>query len=169
VNVSKAQISGSNLAAAVVNALASSRLPPERLELEITESVFLSGDEKQMDSLDRLRSLGVRLVLEDFGMGYSSFRQLSPPRFQSIKINKSFVHALSSGDKQARAIVQAIIALGHGMQVAVTAEGVETKGQAELMTELGCNFLQGFYFGRPAALTALPQLDYSRVSERKRA
>jgi diguanylate cyclase (GGDEF)-like protein len=149
VNVSAAQLAGSGLAATVVQALASSGLSPDRLELEITESLFLGNDAATLDSLERLRMLGVRLVLDDFGTGYSSFGYLARARFHKIKIDKSFVHAVSEGSRQASAIVEAITALAHGLGLVITAEGVETAEQATLMRLIGCDLLQGYYFGRP--------------------
>jgi diguanylate cyclase (GGDEF)-like protein len=169
VNVSAAQIDGSSLAAAVVNALASSGLAPARLELEITESVFLGDDPTTVEALDRLRSLGVQLVLDDFGTGYSSFGRLAPARFNKVKIDKQFVHGVSNGSLQARAIVEAIVALGHGLGLAVTAEGIETPAQAAMMRAAGCDLLQGFYFGRPIEAAALHFPAIRAPAERKRA
>jgi EAL domain-containing protein (putative c-di-GMP-specific phosphodiesterase class I) len=150
VNVSAAQLAGCGLASAVVGALASSGLSPERLELEITESIFMADDVATLDSLDRLRKLGVQLVLDDFGTGYSSFGYLARARFHKIKIDKSFVHAVAEGSRQACAIVEAIVALAHGLSLKITAEGVESAEQARVMQALGCDLLQGFHFGRPA-------------------
>jgi EAL domain-containing protein (putative c-di-GMP-specific phosphodiesterase class I) len=150
VNVSAAQLAGCGLASAVVGALASSGLSPKRLELEITESIFMADDVATLDSLDRLRKLGVQLVLDDFGTGYSSFGYLARARFNKIKIDKSFVHAVAEGSRQACAIVEAIVALAHGLSLKITAEGVESAEQAGVMQALGCDLLQGFHFGRPA-------------------
>jgi EAL domain-containing protein (putative c-di-GMP-specific phosphodiesterase class I) len=150
VNVSAAQLAGCGLASAVVGALASSGLSPKRLELEITESIFMADDVATLDSLDRLRKLGVQLVLDDFGTGYSSFGYLARARFNKIKIDKSFVHAVAEGSRQACAIVEAIVALAHGLSLKITAEGVESAEQARVMQALGCDLLQGFHFGRPA-------------------
>jgi diguanylate cyclase (GGDEF)-like protein len=169
VNVSAAQVGGSNLAAAVVHALASSGLAPSRLELEITESIFLGDDPATLDSLDGLRALGVQLVIDDFGTGYSSFGRLSPARFHKVKIDKQFVRGVSSGSLQARAVVEAMVVLGHGLDLAVTAEGIETPGQAEMMRAAGCDLLQGFYFGRPVKASALEFQPIEVPLKRKRA
>jgi diguanylate cyclase (GGDEF)-like protein len=168
VNVSAAQLAGSGLAATVVQALASSGLSPERLELEITESLFLGNDAATLDSLERLRMLGVRLVLDDFGTGYSSFGYLARARFHKIKIDKSFVHAVSEGSRQASAIVEAITALAHGLGLVITAEGVESAEQATLMRLMGCDLLQGYYFGRPELSRPRLALEPSEL-RRKRA
>jgi diguanylate cyclase (GGDEF)-like protein len=166
VNVSAAQLAGSGLAAAVVHALATSGLSPERLELEITESLLLGNDAATLDSLERLRMLGVQLVLDDFGTGYSSFGYLARARFKKIKIDRSFVHAVAEGSRQACAIVESIIALAHGLGLDITAEGVETEDQATLMRLMGCDLLQGYYFGRPEAARALQP---APIVERRRA
>ena len=149
VNVSAAQLTGAGLAKTVLGALAATRLEPSRLELEVTESVFLGDDAATLASLERLRALGVRLVLDDFGKGYSSFGYLSRAHFSKIKIDQSFVRGAAEGARDCVAIVHAILALARGLGVETTAEGVETEAQAEVMRQLGCTQLQGFHFGRP--------------------
>ena len=149
VNISAVQLSGPGLAQTVLSALASSGLDAARLELEVTESVFLGDDIATLASLERLRALGVGMVLDDFGKGYSSFGYLSRSRFSKIKIDQSFVRAAARGERESLAIVDAILALARGLGVATTAEGVETAAQAEVMRGLGCDQLQGFHFGRP--------------------
>ncbi|MGI8931095.1 MAG: putative bifunctional diguanylate cyclase/phosphodiesterase, partial [Sphingomicrobium sp.] len=151
VNISAAQLTGAGLAKTVLGALATSRLEPGRLELEVTESVFLGDDPATLASLERLRALGVRLVLDDFGKGYSSFGYLSRARFSKIKIDQSFVRGAADGARDCIAIVHAILALARGLGVETTAEGVESEAQAEVMRSLGCTQLQGFHFGRPVA------------------
>ncbi|WP_343348018.1 EAL domain-containing protein [Sphingomicrobium sp. XHP0239] len=152
VNISAAQLTGASLAKTVVNALALSGLHPHRLELEVTETVFLGDDPDTLASIERLRGLGVRMVLDDFGKGYSSFGYLSRAHFSKIKIDQSFVRAAAAGDQQCVAIVHAILALAHGLGIETTAEGVETQAQADIMRELGVGSLQGFLFGRPEML-----------------
>jgi len=139
----------------VLGALAKSGLEPPRLELEVTESVFLGDDAVTLASLERLRALGVRMVLDDFGKGYSSFGYLSRAKFSKIKIDQSFVRAAATGERESAAIVHAILALARGLGVATTAEGVETAAQAEVMRSFGCDQLQGFHFGRPVAASDL--------------
>nr|WP_283938270.1 EAL domain-containing protein [Sphingomonas brevis] len=155
VNISAAQLTGAGLAKTVLGALAASRLEPSRLELEVTESVFLGDDAATLASLERLRSLGVRLVLDDFGKGYSSFGYLSRAHFSKIKIDQAFVRGAADGAQDCVAIVHAILALSRGLGVETTAEGVETEGQAEIMRQLGCTQLQGFHFGRPVPASEL--------------
>jgi diguanylate cyclase (GGDEF)-like protein len=156
VNISAAQLTGAGLAKTVLGALASTRLEPSRLELEVTESVFLGDDAATLASLERLRALGVRLVLDDFGKGYSSFGYLSRAHFAKIKIDQSFVRGAAEGAKDCVAIVHAILALARGLGVETTAEGVETETQANVMRQLGCTQLQGFHFGRPVRADELP-------------
>jgi diguanylate cyclase (GGDEF)-like protein len=156
VNISAAQLTGAGLAKTVLGALASTRLLPSRLELEVTESVFLGDDAATLASLERLRALGVRLVLDDFGKGYSSFGYLSRAHFAKIKIDQSFVRGAAEGAQDCVAIVNAILALARGLGVETTAEGVETERQAEVMRQLGCTQLQGFHFGRPVRAEELP-------------
>ena len=156
VNISAAQLTGAGLAETVLGALGSTRLLPSRLELEVTESVFLGDDAATLASLERLRALGVRLVLDDFGKGYSSFGYLSRAHFAKIKIDQSFVRGAAEGAKDCVAIVHAILALARGLGVETTAEGVETEAQADVMRQLGCTQLQGFHFGRPVRAEELP-------------
>ncbi len=165
VNISAAQLTGAGLAKTVLGALAATRLEPSRLELEVTESVFLGDDAATLASLERLRALGVRLVLDDFGKGYSSFGYLSRAKFSKIKIDQSFVRGAAEGAKDCVAIVHAILALARGLGVETTAEGVETEAQAEVMRRLGCTQLQGFHFGRPVPAS---QLDEAPHQSRRR-
>ena len=165
VNISAAQLTGAGLAKTVLGALAATRLDPSRLELEVTESVFLGDDAATLASLERLRALGVRLVLDDFGKGYSSFGYLSRAQFAKIKIDQTFVRGAAEGAKDCAAIVDAILALARGLGVETTAEGVETAEQASVMRRLGCSQLQGFYFGRPVPA---PMLDGRGEEGRRR-
>ncbi|HVI06001.1 MAG TPA: EAL domain-containing protein, partial [Sphingomicrobium sp.] len=154
VNVSAAQLTGPGLAETVVGALAATGLAPDRLELEVTESVFLGDDAATLESIERLRALGVRLVLDDFGKGYSSFGYLARAQFAKIKIDQTFVRGAAQGSRESVAIVHAILALARGLGVETTAEGVETAPQAEAMRDLGCTQLQGYYFGHPGPVDA---------------
>jgi diguanylate cyclase (GGDEF)-like protein/PAS domain S-box-containing protein len=167
VNISAAQLTGAGLAKTVLGALAATRLEPSRLELEVTESVFLGDDAATLASLERLRALGVRLVLDDFGKGYSSFGYLSRAHFSKIKIDQSFVRGAAEGARECVAIVNAILALARGLGVETTAEGVETEAQAEVMRQLGCSQLQGFHFGRPVLAGELAET--LRGARRRRA
>jgi diguanylate cyclase (GGDEF)-like protein len=157
VNISAAQLSGSGIAETVLGALATTGLAPGRLELEVTESIFIGDDVTTLAALERLRGIGVRLVLDDFGKGYSSFGYLSRARFSKIKIDRSFVAGAAEGERDCSAIVRAILALARGLSVETTAEGVETEREAAVMRALGCDQLQGFLFGRPVPAVELPE------------
>ncbi|WP_051676809.1 putative bifunctional diguanylate cyclase/phosphodiesterase [Sphingomonas astaxanthinifaciens] len=151
VNVSSAQLAaGPVLVGHVIQALGSSGLPAERLELEVTESIFLADDSTTRATLEQLRAIGVRLVLDDFGMGYSNFVCLANGEFSKVKIDRSFTAAAAlPGHPAERAIVESILTLARGLRLEVTAEGIETVEQAAQMTAMGCGQLQGYLFGRP--------------------
>jgi EAL domain-containing protein (putative c-di-GMP-specific phosphodiesterase class I) len=149
VNVSPEQLHNPSFVTVVAQALANSGLPPERLELEVTESVFMREGTGAIQVLERILDLGVRLSLDDFGTGYSSLGYLSRTRFSSIKIDRSFVQGASKGEKEAIAIIRAVVALAQSLGMATTAEGVETESEHMMVQDLGCTKVQGYYFGRP--------------------
>jgi len=151
VNLSPIQLINPNLVGVVVNALATSGLAPERLELEITEAVLLQNTAVTLTTLHQLRQLGVRIALDDFGTGYSSLSYLRRFPFDKIKIDRSFIGDLS-GNEDSLAIVRAITHLASNLHMTTTAEGVETRAQLETVTALGCTEMQGFLFSaaRPA-------------------
>ncbi|WP_181706151.1 bifunctional diguanylate cyclase/phosphodiesterase [Chthonobacter rhizosphaerae] len=154
VNLSPAQFLGDDIASTVRRALALSGLPPERLELEITESVLLRDSEATVKVLDAFDALGISIAMDDFGTGYSSLGYLRRFPFDTIKIDQSFVRDLAvSAD--CRAIVTAIVGLGFSLGIATTAEGVETEEQLTLLKALGCTMAQGYAIGRPRALAAV--------------
>ena len=155
VNISAAQLTGSGIAETVLGALAATGLSPGRLELEVTESIFIGDDVATLAALERLRAIGVRLVLDDFGKGYSSFGYLSRAQFSKIKIDRSFVAGAAEGERDCSAIVRAILALARGLSVETTAEGVENEREAAVMRALGCDQLQGYLFGRPVPVEEL--------------
>ncbi len=148
VNVSISQVRGGVLPALIARILAETGLPPGRLELEMTESLLMEDAERVRTSLSELRAMGVCLALDDFGTGYSSPSYLLAFPFDEIKIDRSFVARLAD-DKAAVAIVQAIIAMARGLDLRVTAEGVETHEQLRILRRLGCGAVQGFLLGRP--------------------
>src|SRR3984885_1027926 len=148
VNLSPVQFRNSNLVQSVISALAASGLAPERLELEITESVLLQDSEATLAALHKLRSFGGKLSLEDFGTGYSSLSYLRSFPFDKIKIDRSFVHELATRD-DSMAIVRAVTGLGKSLGISIVAEGVETNEQLGLLRTEGCTEVQGFLFSRP--------------------
>jgi diguanylate cyclase (GGDEF)-like protein/PAS domain S-box-containing protein len=148
VNLSPAQFRRGDLVGSVRGALAASGLRPERLELEITESVLLEDDRATLETLRRLRALGVRIAMDDFGTGYSSLGYLQRFPFDKIKIDRSFVREMAQ-DANCMAIVRAVVSLGATLGATITAEGVETPEQLALLREVGCEEAQGFLLGRP--------------------
>ena len=149
VNVSPEQLNNPNFVSIVASALANSGLAPDRLELEVTESVFMREGTGATKVLERILDLGVKLSLDDFGTGYSSLGYLSRTRFSSIKIDRSFVQGASKKVPEAIAIIRAVVALAQSLGMATTAEGVETEDEHRMVYELGCTKVQGYYFGRP--------------------
>jgi diguanylate cyclase (GGDEF)-like protein/PAS domain S-box-containing protein len=152
VNLSPMQFRSRNLVQVVVSALAHSGLSPTRLELEITESVFLAETEANLAILHQLRELGVSISMDDFGTGYSSLSYLRSFPFDKIKIDRSFVKDLADRS-DCVAIVRAISGLGRSLNITTTAEGVETMDQLDWLRAEGCNEVQGFLFSaaKPAA------------------
>jgi diguanylate cyclase (GGDEF)-like protein/PAS domain S-box-containing protein len=152
VNLSPLQFRAGNLLSVVMEALKQSGLPARRLELEITETLLLEKSSQVQATLHALRALGVRISMDDFGTGYSSLSYLRSFPFDKIKIDQSFVRGLGANN-DAQAIVRAIISLGAGLGVTITAEGVETEGELNCLRSEGCHEAQGFLFShaRPNA------------------
>ena len=152
VNLSPVQFRSRNLVQVVISALANSGLSPRRLELEITESLFLAETEANLATLHQLRELGVSISMDDFGTGYSSLSYLRSFPFDKIKIDRSFVKDLAQRS-DCVAIVRAISGLGRSLNITTTAEGVETMDQLDWLRAEGCNEVQGFLFSaaKPAA------------------
>ena len=148
VNVSPKQFSCPTLVTTILQALSSSGLEPSRLELEITESVFIANVEKTLATLHTLRNLGVRIALDDFGTGYSSLSYLRSFPFDKVKIDRSFVKDLTGGGN-AHAVIRAITTLADALGMDTLAEGVEAQEQLDVLRREGCRNLQGFFFSRP--------------------
>ena len=155
VNLSPMQFKDANLLQAVLRALEISRLPPRRLELEITESVLLHHSDVTLALLRDLRGRGVRIAMDDFGTGYSSLSYLSSFPFDKIKIDQSFVRDLTTSESSV-AIVRAVTGLSGSLGVTTTAEGVETDQQFKLLVAEGCTEVQGYLFGRPTPASQVP-------------
>ena len=137
VNLSPAQFRSPGLVQVVVGALAASGLPPERLELEITETILLQDNETTLNTLYQLRELGVMIAMDDFGTGYSSLSYLQSFPFDRIKIDRSFVKDIGEGVGSIN-IVRAVVAMAKGLGMATTAEGVETQEQRDSVQSEGC-------------------------------
>ena len=148
VNLSPVQFRQAGLAQAVACTLARTGLAPERLEIEVTESVLIDDRARAVSILSALRAQGVRVSLDDFGTGYSSLSYLRTFAFDKLKIDSSFVQDLGR-DEESALIVRAIIGLGHNLALSIVAEGVETQVQLDMLRAQGCDQVQGYLLGRP--------------------
>ncbi len=146
-----------DLASLVHLILLETGLPPGRLELEITEGVLFDDPTRTLSVLRRLKSLGVKIAMDDFGTGYASMSSLQSFPFDKIKIDRSFISRVET-NIQSAAIVRSIIGLGEALEVPVIAEGVETEGEHSFLWQAGCTEMQGFLIGHP-----LPISDYSII------
>jgi EAL domain-containing protein (putative c-di-GMP-specific phosphodiesterase class I) len=154
VNLSPIQLAQPDLLEIVLCALAETSLPPERLELEITETALFKNDVDCVKLVHQLKRLGVSIALDDFGTGFSSLSYLTMISFDKIKIDRSFTSNMTERADCA-AIVAAVLALGHSLKTETVAEGVETEQQFELLRAAGVNLVQGYLFGRPRPLSEL--------------
>jgi diguanylate cyclase (GGDEF)-like protein len=157
VNLSPTQLASKGLLPAVLGALASSRLAPHRLELEITEAVLMQNSETTLRTLHQLRALGIRISMDDFGTGYSSLSYLRSFPFDKIKIDRCFIKGLGDSS-EADAIVHAVAGLAESLGMTTTAEGVETRQQLNLVRDLGCTDVQGFYYSPPVPVRELTEI-----------
>jgi predicted signal transduction protein with EAL and GGDEF domain len=154
VNLSPLQFGKGDLKEIVLGALIVSGFPPHRLDLEVTESVLLEGNEKNLEILRSLKDIGVQIALDDFGTGYSSLTYLSMFPFNKVKIDRSFVSGMVDRPDCA-AIVCSIINLGHNLNMTTVAEGVETDEQLIMLRVAGCFEAQGYLFSRPGPMSEL--------------
>jgi diguanylate cyclase (GGDEF)-like protein len=148
VNLSPTQLNNSLLFPTVLNALTAAQLPPQRLELEITEAVLMQNTEANLRTLHGLRALGIRISMDDFGTGYSSLSYLRSFPFDKIKIDRCFITGLGD-DNESAAIVQAVAGLAQQLSMTTTAEGVETRTQLDRVRALGCTDVQGHFYSPP--------------------
>jgi len=155
VNLSPAQFTHGDLVGLVHSILLETGLAPDRLELEITEGVLIEDFDRGLALLRRLKTLGVRISMDDFGSGYSSLSYLQAFPFDKIKIDRAFVINLGR-NPQSAAIVRAVIDLGHALEMSIVAEGVETQDQLRFLADEGCDAVQGYFIGKP-----LPILQYA--------
>ena len=151
INVSAIQFSTSDLSASVERALAVSGLAASRLEIELTESVFLGDQQAVLEVFARLKKIGVRLVLDDFGTGYSSLSYLRNAPFDKIKIDRSFVRGAAEKGNNNPAIIKAIVSLAEALAMETVAEGVETMDELELVAGLGTSHIQGYIYSKPTS------------------
>ena len=157
VNLSPVQFRHGDIVAVVEAALKVSGLDPGRLELEVTESLWLQDTVAVIEQLTQLRAIGISFALDDFGTGYSSLTYLWKFPFDTVKIDRSFVTEMEV-DPKAGAIVNTIVALGKTLDLTITAEGVETSAQAQALREAGCDQAQGYLFGRPLSASSAREL-----------
>jgi EAL domain-containing protein (putative c-di-GMP-specific phosphodiesterase class I) len=163
VNMSLARADVDRLVRNIERALADARIPASLLEIEFTESQMLGQNVRARQLVDRIRALGVRLSVDDFGTGYSSLSYLTDFRFDTIKIDRGFVHGLPD-ENEGRAVIQAILGIAQSLECDVVAEGVETEAQAAALSHMGCRHMQGFLFARPLSPAAMErELDIGRV------
>lgn len=158
VNVSAEQLYELDFVDTVVEALSEAGLAPQRLELEVTESVFLREGSRAGETLDRILALGVGLSLDDFGTGYSALGYLSKTRFTTIKVDRSFVQGAARGLPESIAIIRAVVAMADSLGMSTTAEGAETEKEVRVIRDLGCKKIQGYYYGRPMAAEDVAEL-----------
>lgn len=168
VNVSGEQLLDPSFIPSVVTALSSTGLPAQRLEIEVTESIFVRDTNLARQALEQIMALGCGIALDDFGTGYSSLAYIRNLRFSTIKIDRSFVQGASAGNPESLAIIRAVVAMAESLEMSTTAEGVETERELAIIRDLGCRKIQGYYFGRPMpALEArglFGKLDLRQVS-----
>ncbi len=159
VNLSARQFAHHNLAKSIEDALRFARFSGAHLEFEITETVAMHDAEESIGIMRQLKQLGIKIALDDFGTGYSSLSYLKKLPIDKLKIDKSFVRDIPS-DENDLAIVSAIIAMAHSLGMAVHAEGVETRAQADFLRDCGCEYAQGFLYAR-----ALPPAELELMLE----
>jgi diguanylate cyclase (GGDEF)-like protein len=155
VNVSPRQLRDPGFIVTLVSALTQANLEPERLELEVTETVFLELTGATQKILHQIQSLGVKLAMDDFGTGYSSLGYLRRAEFDTLKIDRSFVSSISAQNPESTAIIRAVVALAGSLGMKTVAEGVSTEEQLHLVRALGCDKIQGYIFSRPVSGTTV--------------
>jgi diguanylate cyclase (GGDEF)-like protein len=155
VNLSPAQFESGNVSKIVANALKDAGLAPHRLELEITESLLLHNTDAVLAQLQKLKEIGVAIVMDDFGTGYSSLSYLWRFPFDKIKIDRCFMQGMDTSGKNAGTVVKTIIALGRELDMRITVEGVETAQQAAFLDRVNADQVQGYFFGRPIPVSEI--------------
>jgi EAL domain-containing protein (putative c-di-GMP-specific phosphodiesterase class I) len=164
VNLSPVQFKNRALVQMIMSALAASGLAPSRLEVEITESILVQDSDSALEMLKSLRLLGVKIALDDFGTGYSSLSYLQSFPFDKIKIDRSFIKDLETGNENALAIISAVVQLGSSLGMATTAEGVETTDQLEIVRSRGCTEIQGYLLSPPKPARQIAEFCVGRAA-----
>ena len=164
INISAVQFSKRNLFDVILCALVKTGLSPERLELEITETALLNNQAAHLTTIRQLKNLGISIVLDDFGIGYSSVNYLVNFPFDKIKIDKSFTQG-APNRKDCAAVITSVLALAHGLGIATTAEGVETEEQLTFVRTAGIDLVQGYLFGRPVPVSEFGEAKAALLSK----
>jgi len=157
VNLSPAQFRSRSLVQSIFNAFASAGLRPDRLELEITETVLMHHTDATIDVLNQLHKIGIRIAIDDFGTGFSSLSYLRSFPISKLKIDRTFIRDLP-GDADAMAIVRAVVGLANSLGIVSTAEGVETERQLEALRAMGCSEMQGYLLSPPRPIREIARL-----------
>jgi diguanylate cyclase (GGDEF)-like protein/PAS domain S-box-containing protein len=158
VNIAPRQLLAPDFVEGVVQALATSGLAPQRLDIEVTESIFKRDPDAARATLERVLALGCTVSLDDFGTGHSSLDYLRKLHFSSIKVDRGFVKGALAGNIESLATIRAVVAMAQGLEMGIVAEGVETAEELAVMRDLGCTGVQGYYFGRPMDTVAIARL-----------
>ncbi|MBX7532209.1 EAL domain-containing protein [Qipengyuania sp. 1XM1-15A] len=162
INVSPEQLVEPDFAGTVVRALSHSGLDPSRLEIEVTESIFMRDAAVARKALEQCMALGCSVALDDFGTGYSSLGYLRKLKFTTIKVDRLFVQGAAQDSPESLAIIRAVVAMADSLGMTTTAEGVENEDEVEMIRRLGCTKIQGYHFGRP-----MPADDARKVLKRR--
>ncbi len=154
VNLSPVQVEHPRFVESLMEQLEACDFPPQNLEIEITENVIMNDLDQISQKLRKLADFGIRIAIDDFGTGYSSLNYLHRLPIHTLKVDQSFVQGIRSGEDGA-CIVNAIVAMAHGLKLDIVAEGVENDVQLAYLRSLGCHQVQGFFYGRPAPADAV--------------
>ncbi|MEM9964048.1 MAG: EAL domain-containing protein, partial [Asticcacaulis sp.] len=164
VNVSATQLRSSRFLSRISGLLASTGVQAQSIEIEITEGVLLNDDQNTQQTLRELRQMGFSIALDDFGTGYSSLSYLNRYPVDKIKIDRSFVANLGI-DPDAEAVIRAIIRLAKALNLGILAEGVETRGQRNILRQAGCPVMQGYLFSRPVDADGIDELMFGQIEK----
>ncbi len=164
VNMSGLQLDQQNLPIRIQKILEKFNMDSQHLEIELTESSFLNPDKKTLATLNQIKDMGIRISMDDFGTSYSSLAYLRDIPSSGLKIDRSFIKDINN-DENADKLIASIISIAHGLELEVVAEGVEEKYQADYLTALGCEYLQGYYFSRPIPPEAILDLIHDQQTD----
>ena len=167
-NMSQAQFMRTDVYTTVVNALKETGFDAHYLEIEVTETMAMTDIEHTVNVLNKIHSLGVSISMDDFGTGYSSLASLKTIPFDILKIDRSLVCDVNDNDTSRR-ITSAIVAMGKALKMVVLAEGVETDEQSKLLTDLGCDLAQGYYYSKPQPAEKIEEMLLSMPKQTKMA